>query len=133
MISLSLSRTCVSNQAAIESSSSIIGTSASLCVTKQSISSLSLQIEFISSEPVECSFLRVLQVVSGPLFRQLLSFHLSHLSFYSEKKKKFFFNISLNPGPSLPSIKKKKRERSNQKRKKEKFSKVFDCGLVVEE
>ncbi|KAG5384417.1 hypothetical protein IGI04_035887, partial [Brassica rapa subsp. trilocularis] len=64
-----VSRTCVSNQVAIESSSSIIGTSASLCVTKQSISSLSLQIEFISSEPVECSFLRVLQVVSEPLFR----------------------------------------------------------------
>nr|VDC61114.1 unnamed protein product [Brassica rapa] len=64
---LSLSRTCVSNQAAIESSSSIIGTSASLCVTKQSISSLSLQIEFISSEPVECSFLRVNQNKEGSL------------------------------------------------------------------
>ena len=60
---LSLSRTCVSNQAAIETSGSIIGSSAALCVTKQSISSLSLQIEFISSDPVECSFLRVLHDV----------------------------------------------------------------------
>ncbi|KAF2556775.1 hypothetical protein F2Q68_00014339 [Brassica cretica] len=61
--SLSLSRTCVSNQAAIETSGSIIGSFAALCVTKQSISSLSLQIEFISSDPVECSFLRVLHDV----------------------------------------------------------------------
>ncbi|KAF3567423.1 hypothetical protein DY000_02017580 [Brassica cretica] len=58
--SLSLSRTCVSNQAAIETSGNIIGSSAGLCVTKQSINSLSLQIEFISVDPVECSFFRVL-------------------------------------------------------------------------
>ena len=62
---LSLSRTCVSNQAAIETSGSIIGSSAALCVTKQSISSLSLQIEFISSDPVECSFFRVLHSSSN--------------------------------------------------------------------
>uniref|UniRef100_M4FAS6 Uncharacterized protein n=1 Tax=Brassica campestris TaxID=3711 RepID=M4FAS6_BRACM len=68
---LSLSRTCVSNQAAIESSSSIIGSSASLCVTKQSISSLSLQIEFISSDPVECSFLRVLHIANGHMPRSM--------------------------------------------------------------
>ncbi|KAF2553631.1 hypothetical protein F2Q68_00034939 [Brassica cretica] len=60
--SLSLSRTCVSNQAAIETSGSIIGSSAALCVTKRSISSQSLRIESISSDPVECSFLRPVSV-----------------------------------------------------------------------
>ncbi|KAF3513906.1 hypothetical protein F2Q69_00006852 [Brassica cretica] len=81
--SLSLSWTCVSNQAATGTSGSIIGSSAALCVTKQSISSLSLRIESISSDPVECSFLRVLQLVSEPLFRYLFSVHLSHLPFSS--------------------------------------------------
>ncbi|KAF2593685.1 hypothetical protein F2Q70_00042968 [Brassica cretica] len=37
--SLSLSRTCVSNQAATETSGSIIGSSAALCVTKKTMSS----------------------------------------------------------------------------------------------
>ncbi|KAF3487222.1 hypothetical protein F2Q69_00052063 [Brassica cretica] len=51
---LLLSRICASHQAAIETSSSIIGSSPAICVTKRCISSQSFRIESISPKPIGC-------------------------------------------------------------------------------